>query len=106
MALSEIGQPGSWDEAFAEARKLQAEGELTAIAIVSEKEYANGSYIATHLQEFAPVMSAEDALDNLRLMSPSLYGEANRFRLLHGPAKYLRPDGMIDGWMFVIVWKQ
>jgi hypothetical protein len=105
MALTEIGLASSWTAAFETARKLLVQDKLTAVAVVSESEYARGRYIATHLDEFSAVFGCIDkVLDNLETMSPMLYKKATRFRLFHGALQYPRPEGLVDGWLLAIIY--
>ncbi len=105
MTLLHIGDVVSWSQAFDRARKFLIKDQLTAVAIVPEHEYAEGNYFATHLDEFTPIFGAIDSvLDNLAETSRMLYPGATTFRLMHGAARYPRPEGVIDGWMFIIVY--
>lgn len=106
MALTEIEpKPNSWTEAFAVAKQLLSEKKLTAVALVSEAEYASGRYVATVLEEFSQSMGGVDeALGNLALMAPMLYKNATSFRVIHGKMDFSHPFHTGEGWMFIVVY--
>jgi len=105
MALEKIGTAQSWEEAFDTARQLLLDEQLTAVAIVSEEEYARGSYFATQLQEFEAVMGCVDAVvSNLEQMAPMLYGEEHSFRLMHGQFESNHPISTGHDWMLAIIY--
>lgn len=105
MELKEIGKFDSWVSTYARANQLLEQDQLTALALVSEEEYASGAYVATHLEEFAHAFgSAAAVLENSRKLAPMLYPQAMEFRLLHGKLSHSRPDAVVDGWLLVIVY--
>ena len=99
MALQHIGQFSGWAEAFERARKLLGEGKLTAVAVVSQSEFQS-SYVATHLEEFG---APEESLGNLEAVCPMLYGEHSFIVLRHGPLEYARPEGLVNGWLLLVI---
>ena len=106
MPLTEIEtRPTNWEEVFKAAHECLSKNQLTAVAFVSEKEYASSSYVATLLEEFAQIMGGiEVVLENLRQMAPDLYSDAKYFRLLHGEMKIAHQVHVGLGWILVIVY--
>lgn len=105
MELKSMGTTSDWHGAFDKARELLVADQLTAIAVVSGKEYASGRYVASQLKEFEQVMGCIDAVvDNLERMSPMLYGEKHSFRLAHGTFTSNHPLSTGEDWLLLIVY--
>ena len=105
MTLQEIGKAESWKQAFDTARRLLLEERLTAVAVVSESEYARGNYIASVLKEFERAMGSVDAVvSNLESMCPMLYKGARSFRLAHGTITTSHPFSNGTDWLLAIIY--
>ena len=99
--LKEFGPVENFAEILRKGQELLERGELTAIAWVEPEVFHGGkAYVATHLAEFGDPW---DVLEMQIRIGQALYGTSKQFTLHHGPMRYPRPEGLVEGWMLVVV---